>query len=144
MNKVVLDTNVFVSAVLSPGGKPAKILDMVRAGDLQLIVSSEIIAEIKEVFLYPQIKKHCPPLQTSQQVEEFLGELLKFAEVTTGKYKVKAAPDTKDNKFLECALEGQADFIISGDKHLKELRSFQGIEICSPDEFLQNVKSRST
>jgi len=139
MIKIVLDTNVLVSAVLSPNGKPAQILTMVKTGDLQLIVSSEIIDEIKEVFLYPQIKKRNPFLQTPQQIEKFLGDLLKFAEVTPGECKVNVVSDASDNKFLECALEGEANFIISGDKHLKELRVFEGIEIVDPDEFLQKA-----
>ena len=142
MIKIVLDTNVLVSAVISPHGKPAQILNMVRTGDLKLIISSEIINEIKEVFLYPQIKKRNPFLQTPQQIENFLGDLLKFAEVTPGKCKVNAVSDVSDNKFLECALEGEANFIISGDKHLKELRVYQGIEIVDPDEFLQKGQGK--
>lgn len=139
MIKIVLDTNVLVSAVLSPNGKPAKILNMVKTGDLQLIISSEIINEIKDVFLYPQIKKRNPFLQTLQQIEKFLGDLLKFAEITLGECKVNVVSDASDNKFLECALEGEANFIISGDKHLKALRVFEGIEIIDPEEFLQKV-----
>jgi predicted nucleic acid-binding protein len=64
-----------------------------------------------------------------------------FAEVTTGKYKVEVvSADADDNKFLECALEGQADLIVSGDQHLKDLKIFQGIEIISPDELLKKLR----
>jgi putative PIN family toxin of toxin-antitoxin system len=139
--KIVLDTNVLVSAVLNPLGKPALILKKVREGSLQLLISEEMVTEIKEVFLYPHIQKRLHCLQTPEQIEDFLGELLMFAEVTTGKYKVEVvSADADDNKFLECALEGQADLIVSGDQHLKDLKIFQGIEIISPDELLKNLR----
>ena len=139
--KIVLDTNVFVSAVLNPLGKPALILKKVREGSLQLLISEKMVEEIKEVFLYPHIQKRLPCLQTPEQIDDFLGELLMFAEVTTGKYQVEViSADADDNKFLECALEGQADLIVSGDQHLKDLKTFQGIEIVSPDELLKKLR----
>ena len=96
----------------------------------------EIIAEVKKVLLYPRLQKlhhHTP-----KQIDEIVGEFIKFAYFTSGLWHISAIKDDPtDDKYLECAVEASANFIISGDHHLTDLKSFQGIKIILPAEFLK-------
>ncbi|MBF0464803.1 MAG: putative toxin-antitoxin system toxin component, PIN family [Nitrospirae bacterium] len=138
MLKIVLDANIFISAILNSHGKPAQIFDLLRTDELQLITSTKIISEVKKVAMYPKIQnRHKKALH---EVEQDLNNLFAIAEVIEGGLKIEAIPnDPTDNKYLECALEGRADFIISGDHHLLDLKVFQGVEILKPEEFLYRL-----
>ncbi len=136
MIKVVLDANLFVSAVLTSKGKPAKIFDLVRAGKIEMITSFPILEEVRMVLLYPRLKKLHGFSQ--KEVEKELKKIAGFAKLTTGKLKIEAIKnDPSDDKYLECAMEGEAEFIVSGDHHLKDLKLFQGVRIVSPAEFVR-------
>ncbi|QWR76004.1 putative toxin-antitoxin system toxin component, PIN family [Candidatus Magnetomonas plexicatena] len=135
MLKIVIDANVFISAILNSRGSPAKILDLVKSGKLMLITSVMIISEVKKVILYPKIQKRHK--YTSHEVQQYLDKIFVIAQVIETDLKIEAiAEDSTDNKYLECALGGGADFIVSGDHHLLDLKVFQGVEILKPDEFL--------
>ncbi|MBF0337498.1 MAG: putative toxin-antitoxin system toxin component, PIN family [Nitrospirae bacterium] len=139
MLKVVVDANVFISALLNPHGGPAQVFALIRGGKIQLLTSLEIVSEVKRVFLYPKISKRHQ--NTSHEVEQYLYKVFAVAEFTEGKLKSKKiVDDPADNKYLECAMEGHADFIISGDHHLKNLKFFQRIPILNPEEFLKRCK----
>lgn len=139
--KLVLDTNVVVSAILSPGGPAAQILQLVRAGRLELVFSPDTIREHLRVLRYPKIKKLLEKRNLSlDKVESFLEYLTRISIPVSGKMKVDAVKDDpSDNIFLACALEGEADFVVSGDRHLKDLGAFQGIEILEPAVFLKKI-----
>lgn len=139
MIRVVIDANQFVSALLKPESNPADVLHLVREEKIQLVISSDIVNEIRAVLLYPRImKRH---RRTSEQIELFLKKLLKTAVVTHSKARLDVVKDDpSDNKYLECAVEGRADYIISGDSHLTDLRSFRGITIVTPAQFLEALK----
>lgn len=134
--KVVLDANVFVSAVLKPVSNPGRILDLVRNGKIELIVSAEILGEVKATLAYPHLKKlH---RRSPRWIKKFLLELAESATTTPGTLAVAVIEnDPSDNIYLACALEGGADFIISGDHHLTDLGNFQGIPILNPATFLK-------
>ena len=135
MIKIVLDANVFVSALLVPDSNAATILDLFRTGRLELLISKSILGEIEKVLKYPKLQKR--HRKTSQELSEFLGDLEKFATVVGGKTKIKKIKaDPDDDKYLACAVEGEADFIISGDHHLTDLEMFRGIQIVNPQTFL--------
>ncbi len=141
MIKVVLDANIFVSAVLKPAGNPGRILELVKQGRLELLVSADILAEVKTALSYPKLKKlhHKSP----QWINAFLSELSDQALITPGNLIVDAVKDDpSDNIYLACAQEGRADFIISGDQHLKDLESFRGIKILAPSGFLEIIQGR--
>lgn len=77
---------------------------------------------------------------TRQEVYGFLDKMSRVALITPGKLEINAIPeDPSDNKIIACALEGDADFIISGDHHLTDLKIFQGIKIVDPAVFLKIV-----
>lgn len=136
MLRVVLDANVFVSAVLKPQSNLAKIFKLVKEGKIKLVISGDILSEIRSVLLYPKIRKrHC---RTPKEVDKFLKKTVRVSFITSGRMKVEEIKDDpEDNKYLSAALEGKADFIISGDHHLKDLKIFQGIRILDPSAFLK-------
>jgi uncharacterized protein len=145
MIRAVLDTNVWVSALLTPGHPPAKILEFSLTGKLRLIISPGIIKEIGRVLQYPKVKKALEKQQiTSQEVEEVILKVLRVALITPGEILVEAVPgDPTDDMVIACALEGKADFIISGDHHLTDLESYQGIKILDPATFYELLRSLS-
>jgi len=136
MLRVVLDANVFVSAVLKPQSNLAKILELVKEGKIKLVISGDILSEIRSVLLYPKIRKrHC---RTPKEVDKFLKKTVRVSFITSGRMKVEEIKDDpEDNKYLAAAVEGKADFIISGDYHLKDLRIYQGVRILDPSTFLK-------
>lgn len=132
MLKIVLDTNVIVSSLNFPG-KPAEIFDLVIAGELANITSDKIITEVKNIL----IRKFS---WEAKEVED-TGALLQFiSEMVNPKRQLRVVSREPDNRILECAVEGQADFIISGDHHLNDLRAFQGVRIVNPAAFLSLIE----
>jgi putative PIN family toxin of toxin-antitoxin system len=141
MTRVVLDTNLVVSAILSPEGKPAGILKMVLDGKLDLILSAAILKEISSVLNCQKIIKLLAKRGiTAEKIKETLQKIVRVAIMTPGKAEIcRVDKDPSDNMLLSCAIEGNADFIISGDHHLTNLVSFEGITIVNPDAFLQFI-----
>ncbi len=136
MIRVVLDANQFVSALLKPGSNPDRIMRLVREERLTLLISDEIRAEILRVLNYPKIAKRLS--LSPEELTLFIDRLATVAIMTPGTLVVTAiADDPSDNKYLACAVEGKADYIISGDHHLLDLRVFQGIRIVDPGTFLE-------
>jgi len=138
MIRVVVDTNVFVSSFF--GGNPKKIIDLWKTGKIRLCLSSKIVDEYIEI-----LKKL--GLQDEKELEELLsifaeGFNIIFSADTPVLDIVKDDPD--DNKFIECAVALKCSYIISGDKHLKEIKNYMGITILNPKEFFieydKNVK----
>ena len=142
MIRIILDANQFVSALLKPGSNPAQIISLIREGKVKLLMSEEIISEINNVLLYPKIlKRHGKP---PDYIASFIKKLRAVSVMTHVGLKIDAIEDDpSDNKYLECAVEGGADFIISGDRHLKDLKVFRGIRIVSPADFVMIVKTQT-
>ncbi|MGD0662766.1 MAG: putative toxin-antitoxin system toxin component, PIN family [Syntrophorhabdales bacterium] len=144
MTRVILDTNLVVSAILSPEGKPARILKMAFDGRLDLAISSALLNEITLVLNYQKIRKllakHGIHLE---EIKDVLQRIVKTAFMTPGKLDVgRIDRDPSDNMILACAVEGRADFIVSGDRHLTDLVSFEGVSIVNPDTFLKLIESK--
>jgi len=141
MIRIVLDTNVLVSGIMAPQSPPAQILRQITEGQVRLLVSEPIKQEAKAVLGYSKITKIFQKQGISQKiVTSTLTNLLQIAITTPGKLKVEAVKqDPSDNIFLGCAVEGQADFIVSGDHHLKDLKTYQGIKIIAPARFLELI-----
>jgi len=142
MIRIVIDTNILVSAILTAEGNPAKILKLVLQGKLNLIISPAILEEIRQVLRYPKLVKLMKKnMITLEEVYTFFDKMSKIAVITPGKLDIKAIPDDpSDDMVLSCAVEGEADFIISGDHHLTDLRIFQGIKIVDPAAFLKIIR----
>ncbi len=144
MIRVVLDTNVFVSALLTPESPPARILELALEGKLRLVLSPGIIKEIALVLQYPRVKKALRKRRlTSKEVEEAIFKILKTAAITPGTVVAEGiSRDPADDMILSGAAEGQADFIISGDQDLTCLESFEGIRIVNPTTFLRLIEEK--
>lgn len=131
--KVVIDTNTVISAPLSENGNPAKIFELLLLEEIINFTSEDIIAEIIEVFDRDKIKGLLP----QDKIDAIIKNFRKFSKLIKPNVKlnvIKEDPD--DNRILECAETANADCIISGDEHLKKLKSYKNIKIVSPKEFL--------
>jgi len=137
MHEIVPDTNVLVSGFLVSQGNPAFIIDAWRNGRIQIVTSFEIIAEFQRVML-----ENLNAIK--EDVEIFTGFLIWKGKIVEPKQKFDAVKDDpSDNKFLEAAVEGGANYIVSGDKHLKNLGEFNGIKIISPAEMAAILKENT-
>jgi putative PIN family toxin of toxin-antitoxin system len=135
MLKIVLDTNVFVSALINPHGKPAQILNYVFENKIRLFTSPSIIEELQRVLSYPKlVKRHG---LEKQELKEFISDLLSIMSLVEGKKAIQLiAEDPADNNYLSCAVDAKADFIVSGDTHLLNLGEYEGTQIITPTQFL--------
>jgi putative PIN family toxin of toxin-antitoxin system len=139
MLKVVLDTNVFVSSLLVREGPPARILDAWRERQYLLVTSSTIISEIESTLNYPRIRRKYAV--TDQDVEQLRTLLERDALLVSGDAPVSGAipEDPSDERVLACALDAGGNLIVSGDRHLLNLETYQGIPILSVREFLERL-----
>jgi len=141
MLKVVIDTNVFVSATITEKGKPAQILKAWREKKLEVIISPEILKEIGQVVFRHKIKKIS--FWTEKERYQFIEDLARICILTPGSLQLKqAVKHTQYHKFLIAAIEGNADYIVSGDRHLRDLGAYKGIKIVSANEFLQILETK--
>lgn len=137
--KAVIDTSVMVSVAFPKEGLTKELRDMIAEGAFQLVTSKEIMAELYRVLHYPRILRQFKP--TKEDLDEFIGMIVERATLTEGRVSLqKINEDPSDDMFLACALEGKADFIVSRDPHLRNLKRFQGIEIVDVKTFVERVK----
>ncbi len=134
MNRLVLDTNVLVSSFLS-SGPPRHVVTRVRDGLDLLCFSPPILAEYIEVLSCGGV----PAVQILALIE-LLRDPERALIVAPAAALHAIRDDPEDDKFLECAVAAQANVIVSGDRHLRRLRAFRGIEILSPREYLEHLE----
>jgi len=133
--KIVVDANIFASGLIKPKSNPGKILELIRLNQVDLVLSPGIIKEIKRILLYPKIQKY--HLKTPMEIDSYFEDIFMFAWIVEGKENVNVIKDDQtDNKYLACAHEGEADYIVSGDHHLLDTRIYKGIKIIKPQTFL--------
>ena len=140
MLRVVLDTNVFVSSLLSTEGPPAQLLNAWREGRYMLVTSPQIIAEIVEVLESPRISKKY--LIRQKDIENLVDLLKTDAVLVPGQGAAKGSVprDPRDEMFLACAIDANADCIVSGDRHLLDLQSYRDIPILTVKEFAEKLE----
>jgi putative PIN family toxin of toxin-antitoxin system len=133
--RVVLDTNAFISAVLFCG-LPSRLVSLWQHDEIVFLVSSEVLKEYLRVLSYPKFRL------TKKEIRSLIeAEVMPFAEPVRVRTKLQIIErDPSDNKFLELAVDGKAETIVSSDKHLQELVTYEGIEIISVAEFLKRLK----
>ncbi len=132
--KVVLDTNVLISATFWEGDS-SKIVKKVEDKEIELILSKDILDEFKSVLEYKEIQEKIK--NKNLEMKRTVEKIISISTIVEPKNKFKIVEkDSDDDKFLECAVEGNADFIISQDNHLLKLKEFKGIKILTPSEFL--------
>ncbi len=132
--RVVLDSNVLISA-LGWNGKPKDCFELVLNDEIIPFTSSNLLEELYKVMDYPKFGF------TKEEKEKFLKIFLKKAFIVEPENKLEVInKDQSDDRVLECALEANVDFIVSGDSHLLNLKKFRGIKILPPDQFIEKIK----
>jgi putative PIN family toxin of toxin-antitoxin system len=132
MLKLVVDTNVVISALLKPESNPALIMSLILRGDCRLCVTEKIFSEYEEVSGRGKFKK-----LDQASVREFLSTLRSRALWVVPKVTIDdMAKDPEDNAFLECALESKANFLITGNIHHFPEKKFHQTSIVTPGEFV--------
>jgi len=132
--KVVIDTNVFISAMLFRS-ETNRLVTLWQTEKIMYLISSEILKEYIRVLSYR--KFNLTRKEIRYIIEE---ELLPYTHSVKVKTKINVVEeDFEDNKFVSLAIDGKAKFIVSGDKHLLKLKKFQGIKLVSVKEFLKYV-----
>jgi putative PIN family toxin of toxin-antitoxin system len=141
MLRVTLDTNVFVSSLLTPRGASAQVLDAWRKRQYLLVISLAILAEIQTTLNYPHIRNKY--FITDKDIRQLTTLLEKDALLVPGEAVISdvTLADPKDVMVLACAVDGQADWIVSGDHHLLELGEYQGISILAIRQFLERLSA---
>ena len=131
-DRIVLDTNVFISGLLSSTSPPAKVLELaIRDG--QLLATVETQRELVKTLLSKRFDRYVPRAKR----EALLIRLAPLVELVASVQVVRACRDPKDDKFLEAAVNGRADVVITGDKDLIVLSPFAGVPIITPAEYLE-------
>lgn len=125
---VVLDTNIFISSLVF-GGKPRQILNLIVEDNIEGVISSIIIAEIKDV-IYKKF------LNFSKDLELLETQIKDKFVIVNPKILLNVVRDNPDNRILEAAIEGDCDFIVTGDLELLELGTYQGVTILNATAFL--------
>ena len=142
MIKVVFDTNIIVSGLIANAGAPYQALEAWRRRDVVLLVSDAIIEEVVDVLARPFFRDK---RQISRSDIARVKHALKMdAIVVSPNTRLEVVrDDPDDNRIVECALDGGADYIVSGDHHLLELKRFRGIQIVTAREFLTILESET-
>lgn len=138
--RAVLDANVLTSALIRPQGPPGQIMALLlKEQAFELIVSDAILAELRGCLTYPRVRKYLTA--TDAELDLWVTGLGVVADVVTGERVlsvVEADPD--DDKYLAAAIEGRADYVVSGDKHLLDIRVYEEIRIIPPRLFLTLIR----
>jgi putative PIN family toxin of toxin-antitoxin system len=128
----VVDTNVLISAIFWTG-KPKQILNKVRRGEILFLTSGPLLEELEGVL----IEKDKPFKLAPEEAERIIIGMRELAEIIQTHTRVAACEDEKDNRVLECAIDGDAECIVTGDLHLLKLNPFKGIRIITVTDFLK-------
>ena len=131
--KIVIDTNIFVSSFFWQGN-PRKIFDRVTNGIDELFITDDIIDEIKSV-----MSKKKFDLEITK-IDDYVNIIKHFSEnILHNNIYENISRDIDDNKILKCGLEGNVDYIITGDNDLLVLKEYKNIKIINPKEYLEIV-----
>jgi putative PIN family toxin of toxin-antitoxin system len=132
VTRAVVDTHVLVSGVIAPHGAPRRILEAWHADQFTLVTSEPIVAEVARVLRDPRIRDRYS--LTEDDVATVV-DSLRTDKVVAGLYEVQRSVDPADDMFLACALEGLAEYVVSGDRHVLEIGSYHDVLIVTPRHF---------
>lgn len=129
----VIDNSVLVSAAIV-GGIPRRALDLLFERGT-ILVSVDVLEELDDTLDRTKFDRYTPQTQR----HNFIRELIEVAELVRISEPIRACRDPNDDKFLELAVSGDADYLITGDSDLLVLNPFRGVEIVTPRDFVQRV-----
>ena len=136
--RVVLDTNVVISATLIRGGNEDRILRAWQGGTFEMVLSPQILEEIGRALFYEKLRKL--RWMTEEEIVSLLESLAQESILVPGRITVTACRDPEDNKFLAAAIEGQARYVVSGDKDLLDLKNYRRVQVVTPTRFLNILR----
>lgn len=138
--RIVLDTNVLVSGLLSKAGKPGRLILAASRDAVVLILSEQVLDELRDVLSRPHLERYL----IEAAAESYVEAINAVAEIVSDPLPaVNASQDPKDNMVLATALVGHADLIVSGDKrHLLALGQYEGIPILSPAAAVERLEAK--
>ena len=132
--RIVIDTNVYVSSFIRPESVPARAVAKAWQ-QAQTLVSLETWTELRFVLNRPKLTRYVEP----GLLDPFLRNVWAVAEPIVVAFPIRACRDPRDDKFLEVAVHGNADLILTGDTDLLALHPFRGIAILTPTEYLERT-----
>lgn len=139
--KAVIDTNLFISGLFGRDSISAKLQDLWINQRFELVTSLEIIREVSRVLQYPRIRQKFSP--KDETLKRFFRLIFRKAIITKDIYKTdRITDDPSDNMFLGSALEAKADYIVSRDPHLRDLKHYQDIQIVDASTFAKKVTGK--
>ena len=130
--RCVFDTNVLVSGLLLPDSKPRQSLDLALHKG-KVLISSATLAELRDVLGRKQFRRYFD----EEDIRIFIAALTREAQWIDVPLQIRVCRDPRDDMFLELAVSGRADYIVSGDSDLLALNPFRGIRILPPHSFLE-------
>jgi putative PIN family toxin of toxin-antitoxin system len=134
--KAVLDTNILVSAFITPRGTPAQLLEAWRAEQFDLITSPPILEELHEALSRPKLQRRYH--LSLVDIGDYVTLLAHAAVVVPGTRTVSALlRDADDQLILAAAIESASDYLVTGDKELLHLKRFHAVRIITPSAFLK-------
>jgi putative PIN family toxin of toxin-antitoxin system len=142
MISIVPDKNIFISAYLR-GGNPLRVLQAAHVGRIRMLTTEAILSELTEVLMRPKFQ---PDFEgRGVRIEDEIAALRTIMIlITPTPIPTQATVDPEDQQFLECAVAGKADYIVSGDRHLLDLTTYQNIPILTPAQFLALLNPTAT
>ena len=140
MLRAVLDANVLVSALIRPKGPPGQVVvRLLRDRAFTLVTSAAILTEVRRSLAYPRVRKHL--IASDENLDLWVASLGLVGEPVEGRLRIAAvAEDPEDDKYIAAALEGRAQFLVTGDAHLLALKTYEGVRMVTPRVFLGLLK----
>ena len=129
--RVVFDTNVLISGLLSTTSTPARALEFAATSD-QMVATSATLRELMTKLLSPKFDRYV----SRERRDALLLRLAPVLEIVEVVEQIRASRDTKDDKFLEAAVNGRADVLVTGDRDLLDLHPYRGVAILTPADYL--------
>lgn len=137
MLRAVLDANVYISAIIQPGGTPGRLVErFLRDAAFDIVLSPAIVDEVLRALAYPKVRKMLRGVDAQLWFEDLvvLADLVPGAQRLTG-----ICQDPDDDKYVAAALEGRATCVVTGDRAFLDLGEHAGVEILSPRAFLDRL-----
>ncbi len=141
--EAVLDSNIAVSAAISPKGPPAELIRAWRAQSFVWVTSPPLLEELSRVLHSRHVKRYLS--WTNDELEEFLLDVQQSARIVVPAQSLDVIKDDPtDNRVLEAAIEAHAGYIVSGDRDLLDLKEYEGVQIVTPARFVAILAASSS
>lgn len=139
MVRAVLDANVYISAIIQPGGTPGRLVErFLRDAAFDIVLSPQIADEVLRALAYPKVRK----VLRGVDAQLWFEDIVVLADLVSGAQQVSGVcEDSDDDKYVPAALEGRAAWVVTGDRAFLALREHAGVEIVTPRVFLDLLGS---